>query len=158
MLFLNVNLTLEALFLLCLQEKFGGFFSYNLHLAIRVPHLWRKVTWLMWNPNVFKMAAKIEFSKNYKKISFADISEISPKRDITCMPLGNHRELKKPRTNQRCDISWDFSCSVSSFDTAGPVLGQEPMSIGCTLEFYVIFYTITSRSREHPGRSTHLNI
>ena len=26
------------------------------------------------------MAAKIEFSKNYKKISFADISEISPKR------------------------------------------------------------------------------
>ena len=30
------------------------------------------------------MAAKIEFSKNYKKISFADISEISPKTEITC--------------------------------------------------------------------------
>ena len=30
------------------------------------------------------MAAKIEFSKNYKKISFTDMSEISPKRDITC--------------------------------------------------------------------------
>ena len=74
----------EALFLLYLQEKFGAFFSYNLHLAIRVPHVWRKITWLIWNPNVFKMAAKIEFSKNYKKISFADISEISPKRDITC--------------------------------------------------------------------------
>ena len=31
-----------------------------------------------------KWRQKIEFSKNYKKISFADISEISPKRDITC--------------------------------------------------------------------------
>ena len=38
----------------------------------------------MRNPNVFKMAANIDFSKNYKKISFADISEISPKRDIKC--------------------------------------------------------------------------
>ena len=75
MIFLNVNMTVEALFLLYLQEKFGAFFSYNLHLAI---------TWLIWNPNVFKMAAKIEFSKNYKKISFTDMSEISPKRDITC--------------------------------------------------------------------------
>ena len=39
MLFLNVNMTVEALFLLYLQEKFGAFFSYNLHLAIRVPNV-----------------------------------------------------------------------------------------------------------------------
>ena len=39
MLFLNVNMTVEALFLLYLQEQFGGFFSYNLRLAIRVPHV-----------------------------------------------------------------------------------------------------------------------
>ena len=42
MLFLNVNVTVEALFLLYLQEKFGAFFSYILHLAIRVPHVRRK--------------------------------------------------------------------------------------------------------------------
>ena len=84
MLFLNVNMTVESLFLLYLQEKFGAFFSYNLHVAVRVPHLWCKITWLIWNPNVFKKAAKIEFSKNCKKKkSFPDISEISPKRDIT---------------------------------------------------------------------------
>ena len=39
MLFLNVSMTVESLFLLYLQEKFGAFFSYNLHLAIRVPHM-----------------------------------------------------------------------------------------------------------------------
>ena len=62
MLFLTVNMTVEALFLFYLQEKFGAFLSYNLHLAIRVPHLWRKIKWLIWNPNVFKIAAKLSLS------------------------------------------------------------------------------------------------
>ena len=43
------------------------------------------------------MAAKIEFSKNYKKISFADMSEISPKRDITCH-METIENLKKKKT------------------------------------------------------------
>ena len=38
MLSVNVNMTVGALFLLYLQEKFGAFSSHNLHLAIRVPH------------------------------------------------------------------------------------------------------------------------
>lgn len=81
--FPNVNITVEALFLLYSQEKCGAFFSYNLHKKIRVPHLWRKITWSIWDPSVFKMAAKSEFSKNHKKIRFVDISEISPERYIT---------------------------------------------------------------------------
>ena len=95
MLFLNVSITVESLFLLYLQEKFGAFFSYNLHLAIRVPHMRRKITWLIWIPNVFKMAAKIEFSKNYaKKNKFRRyIGNFTKERYY--MPLGSHRELKK---------------------------------------------------------------
>ena len=81
--FPNVNITVEALFLLYSQEKCGAFFSYNLHKKIRVPHLWRKITWSIWDPSVFKMAAKSEFSKNHKKIRFVDISEILPERYIT---------------------------------------------------------------------------
>ena len=113
MLFLNVNMTwVEVLFLLYLQEKFGVFFSYNLHLASRVSHLWRKITWLIWNLNVFKMAAKIEFSKNYKKISFEDISEISPKRDITC-----HKETIENLKNRG---SFPESCPLMHLSVAIP--------------------------------------
>ena len=51
----------------------------------------------------------------------------------------------------------DVSCSFRFQYRAGPVLGQITSPIGCTRGLYVIFYTITSRSREHPGRRTHLN-
>ena len=60
------------------------------------------------------MAAKIEFSKNYKKISFADISEISPKRDIT-----RHQETIENLKNRG---NFPESCPLSdssSFDECG---------------------------------------
>ena len=103
--FPNVNITVEALFLLYSQEKCGAFFSYNLHKKIRVPHLWRKITWSIWDPSVFKMAAKSEFSKNHKKIRFVDISEISPERYIT-----GHKETIESLKNR---VNFPDSCPLT---------------------------------------------
>ena len=103
--FPNVNITVEALFLLYSQEKCGAFFSYNLHKKIRVPHLWRKITWSIWDPSVFKMAAKSEFSKNHKKIRFVDISEISPERYIT-----GHKETIESLKNR---VNFPDSCPLN---------------------------------------------
>ena len=105
--FPNVNITVEALFLLHSQEKCGAFFSYNLHKKIRVPHLWRKITWSIWDPSVFKMAAKSEFSKNHKKIRFVDISEISPERYIT-----GHKETTESVKNR---VNFPESCPLTGY-------------------------------------------
>ena len=103
--FPNVNITVEALFLFYSQEKCGAFFSYNLHKKIRVPHLWRIITWSIWDPSVFKMAAKSEFSKNHKKIRFVDISEISPERYIT-----GHKETIESLKNR---VNFPESCPLN---------------------------------------------
>ena len=108
--FPNVNITVEALFLLYSQEKCGAFFSYNLHKKIRVPHLWRKITWSIWDPSVFKMAAKSEFSKNHKKIRFVDISEISPERHIT-----GHKETIESLKNR---VNFPESCPLSQSEVS----------------------------------------
>ena len=102
--FPNVNITVEALFLLYSQEKCGAFFSYNLHKKIRVPHLWRKITWSIWDPSVFKMAAKSDFSQNHKKIRFVDIAEISPERYIT-----GHKETTESLKNR---VNFPESCPL----------------------------------------------
>ena len=124
--FPNVNITVEALFLLHSQEKCGAFFSYNLHKKIRVPHLWRKITWSIWDPSVFKMAAKSEFSKNHKKIRFVDISEISPERYIT-----GHKETIESLKNR---VNFPDSCPLI-MNTFLPALLWASCSISRLTEF-----------------------